>query len=62
MVKLPENPSWVFHNTDGGEMGNKIIFLSISYIIFLLDARLFHINPSRCKKYTPGLNFEKIAS
>ena len=34
IVKLLENPSGVFHKTGGREMGNKIIFLNISYIIF----------------------------
>ena len=40
-------------------MGNKIIFINISYNFFLLSAKFI---TSRCKKYTADLNFEKIAN
>ena len=58
-VKLLENPSWVFHTTDRGEMGNKIIFFNIFILFYysMLDPLL--INPNRYKKHTPDLNFWK---
>ena len=43
-------------------MGNKIIFLNSSYITFLQGARLLLLILVDIKKYTPDLNFEKIAS
>ena len=43
-----ENPIWVFHTTDGIEMGNKIIFFDTYNLILLLMIGLLLTIPNKC--------------